>query len=51
MRNWYSRARRQDGAALIEAAFTLPIMLLVCIGVLEFGRAYHAWQVVTNASR
>src|SRR5687768_533982 len=51
MRNWYSRARRQDGAALIEAAFTLPIMLLVCIGVLEFGRAYQAWQVVTNASR
>jgi Flp pilus assembly protein TadG len=51
MRRWYSRARREDGAALIEAAFTLPIMLLVCVGILEFGRAYQAWQVVTNASR
>ena len=51
MRRWVQRARRQDGAALIEAAFTLPIMLLVCIGILEFGRAYQAWQVVTNASR
>jgi len=51
MRRWCQRARREDGAALIEAAFTLPIMLLVCIGILEFGRAYQAWQVVTNASR
>jgi len=51
MRRWVQRARREEGAALIEAAFTLPIMLLVCIGILEFGRAYQAWQVVTNASR
>jgi len=51
MRRWVQRARREDGAALIEAAFTLPIMLFVCIGILEFGRAYQAWQIVTNASR
>jgi Flp pilus assembly protein TadG len=51
MRRWCSRARREDGAALIETAFVLPIMLLVCVGILEFGRAYQAWQVVTNASR
>ena len=46
-----ARGRREEGAALIEAAFTLPLMLFVCIGILEFGRAYQAWQVVTNASR
>ena len=51
MRRWCSRARRENGAALIETAFVLPIMLLVCVGILEFGRAYQAWQVVTNASR
>ncbi len=51
MRSWMSRVRREDGAALIEAAFTLPIMLLVCVGILEFGRAYQTWQVITNASR
>lgn len=51
MRSWKSRVRREDGAALIEAAFTLPIMLLICVGILEFGRAYQTWQVVTNASR
>jgi hypothetical protein len=26
-------------------------MLLVCVGILEFGRAYQTWQVVTNAPR
>jgi Flp pilus assembly protein TadG len=50
-RRLIGRARRDDGAALIEAAFTLPLMLFICIGILEFGRAYQAWQVVTNASR
>ena len=50
-RKLVARGRREDGAALIEAAFTLPLMLFVCIGILEFGRAYQAWQVVTNASR
>lgn len=48
---WLKRVPREEGAALIETAFVLPIMLLVCIGILEFGRAYQAWQVVTNASR
>lgn len=51
VRRILSAARREDGAALLEAALTLPIMLLVCVGILEFGRAYQAWQVVTNASR
>jgi Flp pilus assembly protein TadG len=51
MRRWLQRTRREEGAALIETAFVLPIMLLVCVGILEFGRAYQTWQVVTNASR
>ena len=51
MGRWLSRIRREEGAALIETAFTLPILLLVCIGILEFGRAYQTWQVITNASR
>ena len=51
MRRWLRRTRREDGAALVETAFVLPIMLLVCVGILEFGRAYQTWQVVTNASR
>jgi Flp pilus assembly protein TadG len=51
IRRLTSKAWRDDGVAMIEAAFTLPLMLLVCVGILEFGRAYQSWQIVTNASR
>jgi Flp pilus assembly protein TadG len=43
--------RSERGAALIEMALTLPILLLVCVGIFEFGRAYQTWQVMTNAAR
>lgn len=43
--------RNQRGAALIETAITIPIVLLICVGIFEFGRAYQTWQVLTNASR
>jgi Flp pilus assembly protein TadG len=45
------RARRQEGQALIEAALTIPLLLLIAVGILEFGRAYQTWQIVTNAAR
>jgi Flp pilus assembly protein TadG len=45
------RVRSHKGAALIEVALTLPLLLLVSVGIFEFGRAYQTWQVVTNASR
>jgi len=47
-----ARRRHQErGAALLEAAFTIPLLLLVAIGIFEFGRAYQTWQVLTNAAR
>ena len=47
-----SRLRsNQRGAALIEAAVTLPLILLVSVAIFEFGRAYQTWQVLTNAAR
>lgn len=45
------RFRSQKGAALLEAAITIPIILLICVGIFEFGRAYQTWQVLTNAAR
>jgi len=45
------RLRNQKGAALLEAAITMPILLLISVGIFEFGRAYQTWQVLTNASR
>lgn len=46
-----TRLRNQKGAALLETAITLPLVLLVCVSIFEFGRAYQTWQVLTNAAR
>jgi Flp pilus assembly protein TadG len=45
------RVRNQDGQALIEAALTIPLLLLVAVGIFEFGRAYQTWEILTNAAR
>jgi Flp pilus assembly protein TadG len=45
------RLRSQRGAALIETAITIPMILLVSVAIFEFGRAYQTWQVLTNAAR
>ena len=52
MRPQWLRLRRDDrGTALIEMAFTLPLLLLISVGIIEFGRAFQTWQVLTNAAR
>ena len=51
VRRHLRRGGSERGAALLEMALTLPLLLLVCVGILEFGRAYQAWQVLTNAAR
>ena len=45
------RFGNQRGAALIETAITIPLVLLVSVSIFEFGRAYQTWQVLTNAAR
>lgn len=46
-----SRLASERGAALLETAITMPLILLVMVGIFEFGRAYQTYQVVTNAAR
>jgi len=46
-RSW----RSERGQALLETALALPIVLLVSVGIFEFGRAYQVFQVMTNAAR
>lgn len=41
----------ERGTALIEAALTIPILLLLTVGIFEVGRAYETWQVLSNAAR
>jgi Flp pilus assembly protein TadG len=43
--------RTERGAAILEAAIALPILLMVTVAVFEFGHACQTWQVLTNAAR
>ncbi len=45
------RLTGERGTALLETALTLPLLLLVSVGIFEFGRAFQTWQVLTNAAR
>src|SRR5438270_6692569 len=49
--NFRTRLSSQRGTAIIETALTLPLILLISVGIFEFGRAYQTWQVLTNAAR
>jgi Flp pilus assembly protein TadG len=51
MRRIGSRVRCERGAELIEFALTLPILLLVVLGIIEFGFVFREYEVVTNAAR
>jgi hypothetical protein len=46
-----NKRKNERGAALMETAMVLPLLLLVAVGIFEFGRAYQTWQVLTNAAR
>lgn len=41
----------ENGQALIEFALITPFLLMMLIGIIEFGRAWNLHQVVTDASR
>jgi Flp pilus assembly protein TadG len=47
------RVQRADdrGAALVEMAIMLPILVLLLFGIFEFGRAYNAKITLTHATR
>lgn len=46
-----SRVRSERGAELIEFALVLPILLMVVLGVVDFGLLFQRMEVVTNAAR
>lgn len=45
------RRDREWGAAMVEFAIILPILLLLILGMVEFSRAYNAQITLTQASR
>ena len=39
------------GQAMVEFALVLPLLLILLIGVFEFGRAWNVYHAVTDAAR
>ena len=46
-----TRGRRETGAALVELAVAMPLLALILVGTIDFGRAFRTAMIVTNAAR
>jgi len=42
---------KSRGQSMVELALILPIVLLVVLGIIEFGRAFFIYTVVSGAAR
>ena len=51
LRQLLRRGRGQEGAAAVEFAIVLPILLLILAGLFDFGWGFYWKHTVTNASR
>ncbi|SDD87667.1 TadE/TadG family type IV pilus assembly protein [Auraticoccus monumenti] len=45
------RTDRERGAAAVEFALVVPLLLLLVVGIAEFGRAYNAQTTLSGAAR
>jgi Flp pilus assembly protein TadG len=44
-------AASRSGQAMVEFALVVPLLLILLLGVVEFGRAWNVYQVITDAAR
>jgi Flp pilus assembly protein TadG len=51
IRRLLTRLRAEQAAQLVEFALVLPMLLLVVLGIAEFGFIFQRYEVVTNAAR
>jgi hypothetical protein len=47
----HPRARGERGTALVEAAFVLPVVIIVALGIIELGLLFRSASVTTASSR
>lgn len=49
---WYSQLRKgEEGTAIIEAAIVLPILIIIMVGIVDFGRAYATLSAAQKSLR
>ena len=46
-----TRRGGENGQAIIELALTLPLLLVIVLGIFDFGFMFQRYEVVTNAAR
>lgn len=46
-----SSRSREGGQSLVEIALVLPVLLLMLLGIFDFGRAIYAFNAVSNSAR
>jgi Flp pilus assembly protein TadG len=46
-----SRLRREEGQAVVEFAFVLPLLLALVIGIVQFGITFNNYLTITDATR
>jgi hypothetical protein len=51
LRQLLRRSRGQEGAAAVEFALCLPVLMILLAGFFDFGWLFYWQQTVTNASR
>lgn len=51
IRQMEGRGFARRGAALVEFALVVPVLLLLLLGVIDFGRGWSALGVLSNAAR
>jgi Flp pilus assembly protein TadG len=47
----FKRIKNNKGQSVVEMALLLPVLLLILLGIIEFGRIYGAYMVINNAAR
>jgi Flp pilus assembly protein TadG len=47
----WSKLPRTDGQAFVEFALVLPVLVMLLIGILQFGLAFHNYLSITDATR
>lgn len=46
-----TRRREERGAVMVEFALILPVLLMLLVGIIEFGRAYNTTVSMQGAAR
>jgi hypothetical protein len=50
-RLWRKLRNTEAGQALVEFTMILPLFLLILFALIDFGRGFYTWLLVTNAAR